>query len=233
MTENHPYIIAILIVRNLSMKRSRPILLYVGMTMIIIAFIAFMLLGRRESDYIIVDTMMLGACGIFDLFWWSIIGEMLEYSENPAKIFGIGLSANVMGVLCGDIIGVAVTSSGLPHAQITVIALCVVCVTLCLLPPLNRQLTLLLKNHIYLAAYSEMSEREQHIVIEQAKPFDPLTKRENDVLKLILDGRSNKEIAEELSISDNTVKTHLRSIFSKYDIASRAELISTLLKNRA
>ncbi|MGI6704892.1 MAG: hypothetical protein ACOX6S_01055 [Clostridia bacterium] len=33
-------------------------------------------------------------------------------------------------------------------------------------------------------------------------------------------------------MSENTVKTHARSIFSKYDIGSRAELISTLLKTK-
>ncbi|NLZ92136.1 MAG: response regulator transcription factor, partial [Clostridiales bacterium] len=45
-------------------------------------------------------------------------------------------------------------------------------------------------------------------------------------------GKSNREIAGALFISENTVKTHARNIFSKYDVASRAELISTLLKNQ-
>lgn len=100
-----PYIVALAIMRNLptGVKRSR--ILYVGMIMIVGAFISFMLLGRSTSDYLIVDTMMLGACGIFDLFWWSILGEMLDYTDNPAKIFGIGLSANVFGVLCGGVLG--------------------------------------------------------------------------------------------------------------------------------
>ena len=82
--------------------------------MIIGALISFMLLGRTTSDYLIVDTLMLGACGIFDLFWWSILGEMLDYTNNPAQPFGIGLSANVFGVLFGGVIGMAVTSIGLP-----------------------------------------------------------------------------------------------------------------------
>ena len=40
-----------------------------------VGFIAFMLLGRKETDYLIVDTLMLSACGIFDLFWCSILGK--------------------------------------------------------------------------------------------------------------------------------------------------------------
>lgn len=38
-------------------------------------------------------------------------------------------------------------------------------------------------------------------------------------------GASNKDIAEKLGIGEGTVRTHLRSIFQKYDVKSRAELI--------
>lgn len=76
---------------------------------------------------------------------------MLDHTNSSVKVFGIGLSANVLGVLCGGVIGMAVTYAGLPGAEIAVIALCVVCVTLVLLPPLNRRLVLLLKSHTYIA----------------------------------------------------------------------------------
>jgi DNA-binding CsgD family transcriptional regulator/MFS family permease len=228
-----PYIIALAVMRNLPMKANRSIILYVGMAMIMGAFISFMLLGRRTSDYLVVDTLMLGACGIFDLFWWSIIGEMLDYTENPVKVFGIGLSANVFGVLCGDVIGMAVTSIQLPGAEVAVMALTVVCVTLVMLPPLNRQLVTLLKNHAYLAAYDRMSETQQTDIIQQTKTLEELTAREHEVLQQILSGKSNREIACTLFISENTVKTHARNIFSKCDVGSRTELISTLLKNQS
>ena len=191
-----------------------------------------MLLGRSTSDYLMVDTLMLGACGIFDLFWWSILGEMLDYTDNPAKVFGSGLSANVVGVLCGGVLGMAVTSIGLPSAEVTVIALTVVCVTLVMLPPLNHQLVLLLKSHVYLNVYDNMSQSQQTDIIRQIKTLAPLTVREQEVLQLILSGKSNGDIAEALFISESTVKTHARNIFSKYDVSSRAELISTLLKNQ-
>ena len=227
-----PYIIALVIMRNLPMKAKRSRILYIGMAMIMGAFISFMLLGRSTCDYLIVDTLMLGACGIFDLFWWSILGEMLDYTDNPAQIFGIGLSANVFGVLSGGVLGMVVTSTGLPGAEVAVIALTVVCVTLVMLPPLNNQLVLLLKNHAYLAAYDNMSQLQQTDIVGQIKTLDPLTPREQEVLQLILSGKSNREIAGTLFISESTVKTHTRNIFSKYDVGSRAELISTLLKNQ-
>ncbi len=192
-----------------------------------------MLMGRNVIDYLVVDTLMLGACGIFDLFWWSIIGEMLDYTENPVKIFGIGLSANVFGVLCGGVLGMAVTSIHLPSAEVAVIALTVVCVTLVMLPTLNRRLVMVLKNHVYLASYDNMSMTQKAEIINRTKTLEELTVREQEVLRHILSGKSNREIAESLFISENTVKTHARNILSKYDVSSRAELISTLLKNQS
>ncbi|MGI6307156.1 MAG: LuxR C-terminal-related transcriptional regulator [Dethiobacteria bacterium] len=228
-----PYIIALAVMRNLPMKAKRSRILYIGMAMIMGAFISFMLLGRNAPDYLVVDTLMLGACGIFDLFWWSIIGEMLDYTENPVKAFGIGLSANVFGVLCGGVVGMVITSFQLPGAEVAVIALTVICVTLVMLPPLNQQLVMLLKNHAYLAAYGRMSETQQTDIIRQTKTLKELTAREQEVLQHILSGKSNREIAATLFISESTVKTHARNIFSKYDVSRRAELISTLLKNQS
>ncbi|MCD8491485.1 MAG: hypothetical protein LRY51_06085 [Geovibrio sp.] len=96
----------------------------------------------------------------FDLFWWSIIGEILDYTDNPAKTFGIGLSANVLGILLGGTIGMTVTSARLSDAEIVVIALSVVCVTLALLPPLNRMLAALIKKHVYLSDEESMADYE-------------------------------------------------------------------------
>lgn len=223
-----PYIVAILLMRN-SKRAKSSYILYLGMAMIVFSFISFMLLGRNSMDYIIVNTLMLGACGIFDLFWWSIIGEILEYSSNPVKVFGIGLSANVFGVLSGDLIGIGVSSMGLQDSEITVIALVVICLTLALLPSLNRQLSLLIKEHVYLTTYDNMSRSKKTDIIQKTKVLAPLTERESEVLGLILAGKSNREISEELFISESTVKTHVRNIYSKYDVSKRAELISMLL----
>jgi len=230
-----PYILTLAFVRNLpfKIKVHRSLFLYVGMGMIIAAFISFMLLGRGTTDYLVVDTLMLGACGIFDLFWWSIIGETLDYTSNPVKVFGIGLSANVLGVLLGDVLGVSITSIELSGAEVAVIALSVVCITLVILPPLNQQLVILLKNNAYLNAYDRMDKKQQDEVIFLTKLIEPLTERERGVLQFVLAGKSNKEISAELFITENTVKTHVRNIFYKYDVSSRAELISTLLKNQA
>jgi DNA-binding NarL/FixJ family response regulator len=52
-----------------------------------------------------------------------------------------------------------------------------------------------------------------------------LTPREMSTLRLMADGKSNKEIANELSISERTVKTHLGHLFEKLGVTSRTEAI--------
>lgn len=227
-----PYIVALAVMRNLPSTIKRAYFLYVGMAMIMASFIAFMLLDRSPVSYFVVDTLMLGACGIFDLFWWSILGEMLDLTDRPARIFGIGLSANVLGVLLGGILGFTLYSLELPSANITVIALAVICVTLIILPTLNRRLIAVLENHTYLLAYSVMPEKQQNQILHTNKLIDSLTGREYEVLGLILQGKTNKQIATELSVSENTVKTHVKNILSKCQVSSRSELISSLLQNQ-
>ena len=228
-----PYIVALVIMRNLPQSINRSYFLYVGMAMMMMSFIAFMLLKRGTVDYLVVDTLMLGACGIFDLFWWSIIGEMLDFSEKPVRTAGICISANVFGVFLGGMLGNLIASIKLPDSHTTVIALSVVCVTLAIMPTLNRRLLRLLKTHSYLLAYSELPTTSKARIATVAKAVNPLTDRESEVLDLILSAKSNKAIAEKLFISESTVKTHVKNIFAKYDVASRAELISTLLKKQS
>lgn len=55
---------------------------------------------------------------------------------------------------------------------------------------------------------------------------EPMTDREQEVLALLARGKSNKEIGSGLFISEFTVKGHLRSIFSKLNVASRTEAIA-------
>jgi two-component system nitrate/nitrite response regulator NarL len=52
-----------------------------------------------------------------------------------------------------------------------------------------------------------------------------LTDRELQVIKLVSEGRKNKQIAERLFISDTTVRHHLTSIFSKMGVSDRLELV--------
>jgi DNA-binding NarL/FixJ family response regulator len=59
---------------------------------------------------------------------------------------------------------------------------------------------------------------------------ETLTRREVEVLALLVRGRSNKEMAAKLFISETTVKGHLRSVFTKLNVLSRTEATTTALR---
>ncbi len=224
-----PYIAALFIMRNLPRKTNRAYILYVAIAMIGLSFIAFLALGRSWMDYLVVNTLMLGACGVYDLFWWSILGEMLELNKNPAKIMGVGLSANVLGVLLGGLIGNAIASTSGQSHNPTLLALGVVCVTLVLLPPLHKRLTTLLKNHVFLTTITEMPAQEQTRLICEFSITEKLTEREGEIAALLIKGKTYRMIAGELHVSENTVKTHVKNIYSKAGVQSRTELMNLLL----
>lgn len=56
-----------------------------------------------------------------------------------------------------------------------------------------------------------------------------LSNREVDILKLILHNRKRKEIAEDLHLSENTIKTYTRTLYNKLDVNSREELYNLLI----
>jgi len=56
-----------------------------------------------------------------------------------------------------------------------------------------------------------------------------LSKREKEILDLVANGNSNKDIANALFISEKTVRTHLHNIFRKLDISKRTEAVSLMM----
>lgn len=54
---------------------------------------------------------------------------------------------------------------------------------------------------------------------------EPLTERETEVLRLLSQGQSNKEIASHLQIVEDTVKTHIRHILAKLGVQSRTQAV--------
>jgi len=54
--------------------------------------------------------------------------------------------------------------------------------------------------------------------------WDSLTDSELRIVNLIAQGATNRDVATQLHLSPNTVKTHIRSAFTKLDINSRAQL---------
>jgi len=220
-----PYIMALVILRTVGPQNNKTYFLYVAMIMIGLSFLAFMWLDTSLTSYLLINTLMLGAFGVCDLFWWSILGNFFEYWDNPAQVLGVGLSMNVMGVIIGGVIGNQLNALANGTAYTTIIALAVLFAVMLLLPLLNIQLSQLMKSHPFIIKFVGMAEREQDQALIAFKSKQQLTDKETEVVKLLLKGYTYKAISETLFISENTLKYHFKNIYQKLNISSKMELI--------
>lgn len=89
----------------------------------------------------------------------------------------------------------------------------------------------ILKEHI---AYRLYKDRKEHIgtkeklTITEATVKFHLTKREHTILKLLMEGKNNEQICEELVISVNTLKKHILNIYRKLGIKNRVQMFKMI-----
>ena len=76
------------------------------------------------------------------------------------------------------------------------------------------------------------SVNDRHAPEIAAVDAPPLSARERQILDLLADGRSNKEMARTLSLSENTVKTHLGNLYAKLGVGRRTEALAVARRQR-
>jgi DNA-binding NarL/FixJ family response regulator len=91
----------------------------------------------------------------------------------------------------------------------------------------------------YWISHDEVAElvrnlRSLEALVEQSTQLQArsLSHQQQQIVEAIVSGCSNREIAQELSVSERTVKYHLTRIFSKFGVSGRMELARFTLKNR-
>lgn len=67
---------------------------------------------------------------------------------------------------------------------------------------------------------------------QQTTPPSPLSDRETEILQLLCDGMNYRSIAEKLFISAHTVKSHIKNIYRKLHVTSRAEAVRKAIKDK-
>jgi DNA-binding NarL/FixJ family response regulator len=71
-------------------------------------------------------------------------------------------------------------------------------------------------------AMEQLLDREENL----QRTHGLFTRRETEIVELVAEGRSNREIAGKLFISETTVKTHLHAIFEKAGVKSRMQVVA-------
>ena len=82
---------------------------------------------------------------------------------------------------------------------------------------------------IVLGGYLQSAGGTGEAIIE---PPDRLTQREREILQLLAEGRSNKEVASTLGVSAKTIETHRRNIMRKLGLHSTSELVRYAVRNK-
>ena len=82
------------------------------------------------------------------------------------------------------------------------------------------------------AAIRKILEHNNEKLDESNNLEEQITRRELEIVSLVAEGFSNKEIARKLCLSASTIKNHISNIFSKLECSNRAELVNTAIKKQ-
>jgi two-component system nitrate/nitrite response regulator NarL len=70
------------------------------------------------------------------------------------------------------------------------------------------------------------------MIIEQPKGRNEMTKKELEVLRCLCEGLSTKQIQARLNVAEGTIKVHLHSMFKKFNVNSRHQLVALVLNGK-
>jgi len=88
------------------------------------------------------------------------------------------------------------------------------------------------KQPFHIMILIERMSLERHgIDLEKLQPQFGLTNRQLEIMKPLLSGASNKEIADKLCLSEDTIKGHLKHIMRQMGVSSRTELLSMIFQH--
>lgn len=185
------------------------------------SFVGYLVAPISVLSFLIVIFLLMIPLGALDLFWWGTLAQMLDESNNPGFVFGVGMIANILGVLTGILFSMRINNMENATILAVAIALTSVFVVLAIFPLLQS----LLQNKSYLQTYySKPLDQVQHdpVLLEI---LSSLTKRELEITEKIIQGKTYKMISEDLHVSVNTIKFHIKTIYDKFDVNSRFELV--------
>lgn len=173
----------------------------------------------------ISDLCMHVTASMLVMLLWLLLADVAHHSEiNPAAIFSVGwgtyTGATYLGLLLRELV-VSGQSGALPAACAVALWVLGVTMVFCLetRDPDVRRIFSDLHRGIDPQDFASLDERCRELA-----DIHGITERELDVFQQLARGRSKNYIAEELGISENTVRGHARNIYRKLDVHTRDEL---------
>lgn len=208
-------------------KEMIDIFLTIAAVFITIGLIMFQF-SHAHYNLLMADLFIQSGYAILDIFMWGLIGMMAYVYNKAYKIAALSMSSNISAVILG-IVG----SRGLslfiqkPEAIVPLIAIISSICAIILIPLLYR----ITVNDLKKGAKELENEEEKLKKIQKINNYGKLTNREKEVVQYMLLNYTNYEVAKKLFISENTLKTHAKNIYSKLEIKNKRELKNLLAKN--
>jgi len=103
----------------------------------------------------------------------------------------------------------------------------------CVIDELVSAIDTVVRNQIYISpsiSKQVIKDYRQYLDKDETSVFNLLSQREREVLQLIAEGKSTKEVADKLYVSEKTIATHRQNIMNKLDIYSIPELVKYAIK---
>lgn len=221
------YIMTLIVVMAFAGRIKKTLPIYFGCALMGFAFIAFKMFQTSMTGFILTEVFFQSGMAMLDLFLWFILAEIAYVYGKPGIIFGLGLTANVLAVFIGGWTGELLLNNVQDIYSVTAVyAWGTISTVLFLAPFLTERLDRDLAGKISKSLTdAEKTEFDLEIIPNNQN----LTAKERELIHLTLDGMTNKEIAAQMGITENTVKTHLKHIYAKTGILNKNQLLAMFL----
>jgi DNA-binding CsgD family transcriptional regulator len=225
------YILVLIIIWKFGPKKDLISLVYYSVSLLGLGFISFVGNKNYFVNYFLTTALIFSALAFLDVFLWTILGTISEVCQKPFKIFGLGLAINLLALYSGGMIA-RQFSARFEHYLflMSMVALAAMYLVILIIPLLNRLFLDSIKKKLTVpvaqTAPTQAPSRELETIIPE---MNLLTPKESEIIQYIIEGCSNKEIAAQLHISENTLKVHVKNITRKFGVSGKYELLSFIL----
>jgi len=224
-----PYIFAGFIVFFV-LLRSKPninVFLTIAAGFIILGLIVFQFSFNKWgvfSSEILIES----GYAILDVFMWGFVGIIAYVYNKPSTVVFFTMSFNVIGVVTGSVISVFLELNQ-NDIGITASLISLVCavVGMIIIPIIYKETVLETEKGIEILIIEEQQQKN----LQKFKSYNLLSSREKEVVEYLISNIKNKMIAEQLFISENTLKKHAKNIYAKLKVQNKKELRQIFIDN--
>lgn len=211
-----PYILALLTAFYISYKTKRQLFSMLSTSISFIG-IGLLLLLISNDNVVLSHFFMNFGFGLLDIIIWGSIIYLIYVYDNSYRIASFIMFFQMLGVLVGGLIS---EIDFFETDLVYIVSIVCIFVSIILVPKASE----IIINEIDSKKKILDEEKDKIERLQSKKKYHLLSKREKEVVNLIILGKINRDIAKEMNISETTVKTHCKNIYIKLSVKTKKEL---------